>query len=117
MKIINEASEKFLFEYLNNASPTGFENEGQKLWLEYIKPYIDEWQLDNYGTTYAVINPEKEFKVVIEGHADEISWYVNHISDTGFINVIKNGGSDHMIAPSKRVNIHTDKGIVKGVFG
>ncbi|MBK8388067.1 MAG: M42 family metallopeptidase [Saprospiraceae bacterium] len=117
MKIINEASEKFLYEYLNNASPTGYENEGQKLWLDYIKPYVDEWQLDNYGTTYAVINPDKPFKVVIEGHADEISWYVNHISDTGFINVIKNGGSDHMIAPSKRVNIHTDKGIVKGVFG
>ncbi|MCC5923952.1 MAG: M20/M25/M40 family metallo-hydrolase, partial [Crocinitomicaceae bacterium] len=25
--------------------------------------------------------------------------------------------SDHLIAPSKRVNIHTDKGIVKAVFG
>jgi tetrahedral aminopeptidase len=29
----------------------------------------------------------------------------------------KNGGSDHSIAPSKRVNIHTAKGIVKGIFG
>jgi putative aminopeptidase FrvX len=54
---------------------------------------------------------------VIEGHADEISWFVHHISDDGFINVIRNGGSDHMIAPSKRVNIHTKKGIVRGVFG
>ena len=56
-------------------------------------------------------------KVVIEGHADEISWYVNYISDNGLIYVIRNGGSDHQIAPSKIVNIHTDKGIVKGVFG
>jgi putative aminopeptidase FrvX len=31
--------------------------------------------------------------------------------------VRRNGGSDHMIAPSKRVNIHTDKGVVKAVFG
>jgi tetrahedral aminopeptidase len=31
--------------------------------------------------------------------------------------VKRNGGSDHQIAPSKRVNIHTDKGVVKGVFG
>jgi putative aminopeptidase FrvX len=31
--------------------------------------------------------------------------------------VIRNGGSDHQIAPSKLVNIHTKKGIVKGVFG
>lgn len=104
-------------KYLNNASPTGFEKEGQKIWLEYITPFIDEWELDNYGTLYGIINPGQDYKVVIEGHADEISWFVNYISDKGFINVIRNGGSDHIIAPSKRVNIHTKKGIVEGVFG
>jgi tetrahedral aminopeptidase len=31
--------------------------------------------------------------------------------------VRRNGGSDHQIAPSMRVNIHTEKGIVKGIFG
>ena len=117
MGIINKTSETFLEKYLNNASPTGYEAEGQKLWLDYIKPYIDDWKLDNYGTCYGIINPGKKFKVVIEGHADEISWFVNYISDKGFINVIRNGGSDHHIAPSMRVNIHTDKGVVPGVFG
>ncbi len=117
MSVITAASEKFLFEYLNNASPTGFEATGQKLWLNYIKPFIDDWHVDNYGTVYAVVNPGKKFKVVIEGHADEISWFVNYISDDGFIHVIRNGGSDQMIAPSKRVNIHTKNGIIKGVFG
>ncbi|MEN0002973.1 MAG: M42 family metallopeptidase [Bacteroidota bacterium] len=117
MSIINTSSETFLAQYLNNASPTGFESAGQKLWLDYIKPYIDEWHLDNYGTVYGVINPGKDYKVVIEGHADEISWFVHYISDDGFIGVIRNGGSDHQIAPSKQVNIYTKKGIVKGVFG
>lgn len=117
MSVITAESEKFLFEYLNNASPTGFEAMGQKLWLNYIKPFIDDWQVDNYGTVYAVINPGKKFKVVIEGHADEISWFVNYVSDDGFIHVIRNGGSDQIIAPSKRVNIHTKNGLVKGVFG
>jgi putative aminopeptidase FrvX len=117
MSVITVASEKFLYAYLNNASPTGFEAEGQKLWLDYLRPYIDEWHLDNYGTAYGVINPGQPYRVVIEGHADEISWFVNHIDDNGFINVVRNGGSDQMIAPSKRVNIHTKKGYVKGVFG
>ena len=117
MKIIDKASEEFLYQYLNNASPTGYEAPGQKIWIDYIKPYIDEWHLDNYGTAYGIINPGQEYKVVIEAHADEISWYVNYISDNGFIQVIRNGGSDHIIAPSMRVNIHTKKGIVKGVFG
>ncbi len=116
-KIITKESQKFLENYLNNASPTGFEVEGQKLWLEYIMPYIDEYFTDNYGTTVGVINPKAEYKVVIEAHADEISYFVHYITKEGFIYVRRNGGSDHMIAPSKRVNIHTDKGIVKAVFG
>ena len=107
----------FLETYLNNASPTGYEWDGQKIWMDYLKPYVDEFFTDTYGTAVGVINPDAEFKVVIEGHADEISWYVNYISDNGLIYVVRNGGSDHQIAPSKIVNIHTKNGIVKGVFG
>ena len=62
----------FLYTYLNNASPTGFEMSGQKLWLDYLNPYIDEKIIDTYGTAVGVINPGKEYKVVIEAHADEI---------------------------------------------
>ena len=117
MSIITKNSEAFLHEYLNNASPTGFEAPGQKIWLDYIKPFIDDWDIDTYGTAYGIINPGQDYKVVIEAHADEISWFVHYISDDGFITVIRNGGSDHLIAPSKQVNIHTKNGIVKGVFG
>ncbi|MDI1255035.1 MAG: M42 family metallopeptidase [Flavobacterium sp.] len=115
--ILNDASMAFLEKYLNNASPTGFESSGQKIWMEYLKPYVDTFITDTYGTAVGVINPDAPYKVVIEGHADEISWYVNYITDDGLIYVIRNGGSDHQIAPSKRVNIHTKNGIVQGVFG
>lgn len=115
--ILNKKSLTFLEKYLNNASPTGYEWDGQKMWMEYLKPYVDEFITDTYGTAVAVINPKAKYKVVIEGHADEISWYVNYISDNGLIYVIRNGGSDHQIAPSKVVNIHTKGGILKGVFG
>jgi putative aminopeptidase FrvX len=108
---------EFLEKYLNNASPTGFEASGQKLWLEYVKPYINEYMVDTYGTVVGIINPNARYKVVIEAHADEISWFVNFITDEGYIYVRRNGGSDALIAPSMRVNIHTKKGIVKGVFG
>ena len=115
--ILKKSSLAFLEKYLNNASPTGFEAEGQKLWMDYMKPFVDNFITDTYGTAVGVINPEAKYKVVIEGHADEIAWYVNYITDDGLVYVIRNGGSDHQIAPSKRVNIHTKKGIVKGVFG
>ena len=117
MKVITKESEKFLYKYLNSTSPTGFEWEGQQVWVNYIKNFVDKVELDTYGTAYGIINPGQPYKVVIEAHADEIAWYVNHISEDGYIHVIRNGGSDHIIAPSKRVDIHTPKGIVKGVFG
>lgn len=113
----NEKSLEFLKNYLNTASPTGYERNGQKVWMDYIKPYVDTIEIDHYGTCYGIINPNADFKVVIEAHADEISWYVNYITDDGLIYVIRNGGSDQAIAPSKVVNIHGEKGIVKGVFG
>lgn len=117
VSVVNSKSLDFFEKYINNPSPTGYEWEGQRLWLDYLKPYVDEHYVDNYGTAVAVINPKAPYRVVIEAHADEISWYVNYINKEGLIYVIRNGGSDHQIAPSKRVNIHTDKGIVKGVFG
>ncbi len=114
---MDKKSKKFLFDYLNNSSPTGFESSGQQIWLDYIKPYINDRMVDVYGTAVGIINPKAQYKVVIEAHADEISWFVNYITDEGYIYVRRNGGSDHQIAPSMRVNIYTDKGIVKGVFG
>ena len=115
--ILTKRSLDFLEKYLNNASPTGFETQGQQMWLDYLKPYIDHFETDTYGSVAAVINPGKKYKVAIEAHADEISWFVHYITDKGFIYLRRNGGSDHMIAPSKRVIIHTDKGPVRAIFG
>lgn len=114
---MDKKDKKFLTDYLNNASPTGFETSGQKIWLDFMKPYSDEYISDAYGSVAAIINPGKDFKVVIEAHADEISWFVKYISEDGYIYVTRNGGSDHMIAPSMRVKLFTEKGIVRGIFG
>ena len=117
MSILDKKAIIFLENYLNNPSPTGYESKGQKIWMNYLKPYVHEFITDTYGTAVGVVNPDSKYKVVIEGHSDEISWYVNYITDNGLIYVIRNGGSDHQIAPSKWVNIHTKKGVVQGVFG
>jgi putative aminopeptidase FrvX len=114
---IGKESMDFLRTYMNNASPVGSESAGQKIWLNYIKNYVDTTFTDPYGTAVGVINPDKTFKVIIEAHADEISWFVNYITPEGFIYLKRNGGVDHQIAPSQRVLIHGKKGLVKAVFG
>jgi len=116
-ELINESSYQFLSNYINNPSPVGFETSGQKIWLDYLTKYVDTTFTDPYGTAVGVINPTAPFKVVIEAHADEISWFVNYINDQGLIHLKRNGGVDHQIAPSMRVWIHGKKGPVKAVFG
>jgi putative aminopeptidase FrvX len=115
--ILSTQSLQFLRTYINNPSPVGFESSGQKLWLDYIKPLVNTTFVDPYGTAVGIINPKADFKVVIEAHADEISWFVNYINNEGVIYLKRNGGVDHQIAPSQRVFIHGKKGPVKAVFG
>ena len=115
--VITDTSFQFFKNYINNPSPVGFETSGQKLWLDYLRPFVDEEFTDPYGTAVGVINPNHAFKVVIEAHADEISWFVNYITNEGLIYLKRNGGVDHQIAPGQRVIIHGKKGAVKAVFG
>jgi putative aminopeptidase FrvX len=115
--VITPESFQFLQNYINTPSPVGFESDGQRVWLNYIKRYVDTTFVDPYGTAVGVVNPDAPFKVVIEAHADEISWFVNYITESGLIYLKRNGGTDPVIAPSQRVNIHGKKGLVKAVFG
>ena len=114
---------RFLHEYLNAYAPVAQETEGQLVWTEYLKPYVDFMKQDAYGTSYGIIrgttgSVKNKNKVVIEAHCDEIAWIITNVEKDGMIRVRKHGGSDNMIAPSKSVTIHTHGGDkVNGVFG
>jgi len=120
-------NKEFLYNYLNAYSPVAQEAEGQQIWSDYIKPYVDFLKQDAYGTSYGVLKSKlnkyetlnvNTHKVVIEAHCDEIAWIITNIEKTGMIRVKRHGGSDNMIAPSKTVMIHTHDGKkVRGVFG
>ena len=115
--ILTRGSMEFFRNYINTPSPVGFEFTGQRLWIDYLRPYVDDIFTDPYGTAVGVINPAEPFKVVIEAHVDEISWFVNYFTAEGLIYLKRNGGVDHQIAPGQRVIIHGKKGPVKAVFG
>src|SRR5258708_5796950 len=115
--ILTPRSLEFLKNYINNPSPVGFESSGQKLWLEYLRPYVDSQFTDSYGTAVGVINPKAPFKVVIEAHADEISWFINYINPEGLLYLKRNGGVEPQAAASQTENVHDTKGPVKSVLG
>lgn len=113
--------EQFLHKYLNAYAPVAQESDGQQVWCDYVKQWVDFMKQDAYGTSYGVIkgNGDGQLpKVVIEAHCDEIAWIITNIEEDGYVRVRKHGGSDNMIAPSKTVLIHTHDGKqVPGVFG
>lgn len=113
---------EFLLKYLNTDSPSTFEGEGQKVWLDEVAEFANDGIIkDNYGNVAILIKGTGDFdfpyKVVIDAHGDEIGWIVKSISDDGFIKVVRNGGTDNDITPGTQIKILTSKGKVKGFFG
>lgn len=114
---MREESLEFLKRLLTTPSPSGFEREGQRVWLDYAGQYADETRTDTYGSALGVLNPGATPKVMIVGHADEIGLMVNHIDEKGFLYPKSIGGIDAAVVAGKRLTIHTKKGPVRGVTG
>jgi endoglucanase len=114
---MREPSLNFLRTLVNTPSPTGHEVRGQRVWLDYVKPFAEETFSDAYGNCVAVLNKGGSPRLMLAAHADEIAMAVNYISDEGFLYVRKMGGVDAAITKAQRVVIHSRNGPVKGVVG
>lgn len=113
-------NKKFLENMINSYSPVSLEEEGQKVFTDYISEYVDSMRLDAYGNAIATISSgiENAKKVLIEAHVDEIAWMIMYIESNGLVRVSRHGGSDNMIARSKDVVIINDNGDkIPAVFG
>ena len=108
---------EFLTDLLNTPTPSGEEARGQRVWLNYLRPFADVVETDVYGNAVAVLNPEGSPKIMVEGHADEIAFQIQYIDDNGFIYFSGVGGHDPSLASGQRVHIHGRNGEVLGVIG
>ena len=108
----------FLRRYINSNSPTGCEEEGQKVWINYVMPFVDKIETDAMSNAVGIINPEAKYKVALVAHVDEVAWAVNYITKEGYCYVARDGGSDFSVAPATKVLVHLDNGEkINGVFG
>ena len=116
---MNKKQQEFLEDYLNNASPTGHEMEGQRIWARYIAPYTDEQQVDAYGSAWAVLRSSKKNAptLMLDAHADEIGFTIRYIDDNGFVRVERLGGSDVAIGRGRRLRFFGTDGEVYGITG
>lgn len=103
---------------LTAAAPSGYEGAVQEVFKEHIAPYVDSIETDNIGNVIAVKKgPKGGSKVMLTAHCDEIGFLVSNIDDNGFLYVQEIGGIDTDLLPGRKVEIHTAKGVVSGIFG
>ena len=111
-------TEGLLNKLLMTAAPSGYEGAVQVVFREHIAPYVASTETDTMGNVIAVRpGPEGCPKVMLTAHCDEIGFLVSNIDDNGFLYVQEIGGIDTELLPGRRVEIHTEKGIVNGIFG
>ena len=110
---------KNLLEILATPSPSGWEKDGQHLWIKNVTPHADRVESDAHGNAWAVLegSEAKAPRVMLEAHADEIGFIVRHIDEKGFLAVGPIGGSDRTLASARRIRLFGSKGTVQGVIG
>ncbi len=115
MEATNEA---FLLKLLETPSPSGFEQALQRTWVQHVKPWVDAVEQDSYGTVWAVKRGRADQpRLMLEAHADEVGFIVQHISDEGFLHIAPIGGADRALARARRVQVLGSRGAVDGVLG
>src|SRR5512137_641981 len=114
---MEETALSFLRELCNTPSPSGYEQPVQEVWMNYVRPFVDEVKKDVHGNAIAVINPNGKPRIMFSGHCDEIGLMVNYIDANGYISFRMIGGIDTGILPGQRFHIHTKKGKILGVVG
>ncbi|MFO7927942.1 MAG: M20/M25/M40 family metallo-hydrolase [Halobacteriota archaeon] len=115
---MDEMQRSFLTDLLSVSTPSGFETAGQRRWLSYVDEHADETRTDAYGNAVAIHEgPEESPSIAITGHGDEIGMMIRAITDEGYLQLSRIGGSDRTVTRGQHVTVHTDDGPVDGVIG
>jgi endoglucanase len=110
-------SKRFLEDLLNTPGVAGFEQPVQAVVRDRLRGACDEARTDVAGNVIAGRNAGAPFRVLLDGHVDEIGLMVNHVDEKGFINFVSVGGVNAALTQGDRVTIHDERGDVPGVIG
>ena len=107
----------FLEELLLTPSPSGFEQEIQKLVKKRVKGVADSVRTDVHGNVIASLNEGAPISFMLAGHCDQIGFMVHHIDSAGYLYFKAIGGIDPSVVPGTHALILTEKGPLPAVVG
>ncbi|HEV2873601.1 MAG TPA: M20/M25/M40 family metallo-hydrolase [Thermoleophilaceae bacterium] len=107
-----------LRDLLTAAGPPGHEAAPARVWREAAEGFGAEVTVNAMGTTVARVSGRGERPLLaVVGHIDEIALLVSHVSDKGFLHVVRSGGWDPQVLVGQRVDVLTREGSLPGVVG
>jgi len=104
----------FLFKMLKTPSPGGCEIVLQKSIVEYMNDSVDEVRVDTAGNVYSLINTSSPYKVLLDGHIDEICLRVIDFTSDGYLKVARTGGVRACMYLGQKVRIFNGKDVIYG---
>lgn len=108
---------EFLERLITSVSPSGYEDEAAKIWMDEARGFATDIRRDYHGNTDLVLNPGGSPRIMLSGHYDEIGFLISHIDSDGFIWIDPIGGWDPQIPQGQHMIIRGRKGHVPGVIG
>lgn len=107
----------FFRELVYSPSPSGYEFYSQKIFRHFAQEYSLDTITDLHGNVIVEKKGLSSYKLMLIAHIDEVGFIVKYIDENGFIYFKKIGGIDNSILQGLRVNIYSEKGIIKGIIG
>jgi putative aminopeptidase FrvX len=107
-----------LGDLLVAAGPPGHEAAPARVWREAAEAFGAEVTVDAMGSSVARVAGRADHPLLaVVGHVDEIALLVSHVSDKGFLHVVRSGGWDPQVLVGQRVQVLTRAGPVPGLVG
>lgn len=105
-------NEQFLTQLCNADAIASKETEVRSLLIDANKDHCDEIRTDNLGSILFIRKGKEKdpLKLMFTGHMDEVGFRVRHISDIGFLYLIKTGGVLDKCLDMQKVRITTRSG-------
>jgi putative aminopeptidase FrvX len=106
-----------LEKLLNTPGASGSEQHVQRVVFDALRECADDVCPDIHGNLIACVNRDKEPKVLLSVHSDQIGFMLKFITDDGFLIPEAVGGIDEGVLCGAQVAIHAKGGPAPGVFG
>ncbi len=113
---ISDQSIAFLKQMLTTPSPSGYEQQIQRVVRSYVEPFAQAVTTDVHGNVAASIGGSAEPRVMLAGHCDQIGLLVTHIDDEGFVYSTTVGGWDPQQLIGQRMTIWGKDGPVAAII-